>query len=204
MSEEVKRQPVTFRYDAINPYFLKMLAEIGHYATEKYGSWEQYSKARLVGEKGPINHIYEHLRQYVMGEPYDHFEGDVGRHLAAVAYNAMIEWHYYKRFGHAPHPLSLVAAEPVKAAWIVGHSTTLSDVAKPATGVVESFAETPTATAKYEYTTTYATGVIETGIRRDDVVPPDDPALPEGDGWDLVGFAASGLYLYWTWRRLRE
>lgn len=57
---------------------------------------------------------------------------------------------------------------------------------------------------KYEYTTTYATGVVESGPRRDDLLPPDDPVLPEGDGWDLVGFAASGLYLYWTWRRPRE
>ena len=54
--EEVKRVPVAYRYDALNPAFLKMLAEIGHYAAEKYGSWEQYSKARLTGEKGPINH----------------------------------------------------------------------------------------------------------------------------------------------------
>ena len=35
------------------------------------------------------------------------------------------------------------------------------------------------------------------------IFAPDDPVLPEGDGWDLVGFAASGIYLYWTWRRLR-
>lgn len=106
----VKRAPVTFRYDSINPSFLKMMAEIGHYAAEKYGSWEQYTNARLTGEKSPINHIYEHLRQYQMGEPYDHFEGDVGRHLVAVAYNAMMEWFYYKRWGPERHPLTIEPA----------------------------------------------------------------------------------------------
>ena len=120
-----------------------MLAEIGHYAAEKYGSWEQYSKARLIGEKGPINHIYEHLRQYVMGERYDHFEGDVGRHLAAVAYNASMEWHYLKKFGHVAHPLTLPSVEQ-KNAWIVGHSTTSSDVATEP-GVPPVSTPTPTA-----------------------------------------------------------
>jgi hypothetical protein len=102
----VKRVPVDFRYDCINPEFLKMLAEIGHYASAKYGSWQQYASARLVGDKSPVNHIFEHLRQYQMNEPYDHFEGDVGRHLAAIAYNAMMEWHYLKKFGPLVHPLA--------------------------------------------------------------------------------------------------
>lgn len=112
--EPVKRVPVAFRYDAINPAFLKMMAEIGHYASEKYGSWSQYMNARLTGDKSPVNHIYEHLRQYVMGERYDHFEGDVGRHLVAVAYNAMMEWAYYKTWGHLKHPLTIdPSIEPV-------------------------------------------------------------------------------------------
>ena len=99
-----KRIPVDYRYDAVLPDFLKMLARIGAYADEKYGSWSQYMKARLVGEKSPLNHIREHLRQYEMGEPYDHFDGDPRWHLAAVAYNAMMEWWYHTKFGHATHP----------------------------------------------------------------------------------------------------
>lgn len=102
-----KRVPVDYRYDAINPEFLKWMAKIGSYAAEKYGAWEQYRTARLVGEKSPINHIYEHLRQFTMGEPYDHFDRNVKWHLVAIAYNAMMEFYYVTRFGHVPHPLTV-------------------------------------------------------------------------------------------------
>jgi hypothetical protein len=101
---DVKRVPVDFRYDAINPDFLKRLARIGHYAAEKYGSWEQYTPARLTGEKSCINHVYEHLRQYQLGEPHDKF-GDVRMHLVAAAYNLMMEHFYCSKFGHVKHPL---------------------------------------------------------------------------------------------------
>jgi hypothetical protein len=103
---EVRRDPVAFRYDAVLPGFMKQLAELGHHASEKYGSWEQYLNARLTGEKSPVNHIYDHLRAYAEGEPYDHFEGDVSRHLVAVAYNALMEWAYVKLYGHDKHPFT--------------------------------------------------------------------------------------------------
>lgn len=104
--EKAKRVPVDFRYDAINPTFLKWMALIGSYADKKYGHWSQYTGARLTGDKSPINHIYEHLRQYAMGEPYDHFDGDLRWHLVAVAYNAMMEFFYHSRWGHMGHPLA--------------------------------------------------------------------------------------------------
>jgi len=94
----VKRQPVNFRYDSLNWEFLKLLAEIGHYASEKYGSPEQYTNGRLEGEKSPINHIPEHLRSYIAREPHDHF-GDIKYHLAAIAYNCMIEYFYLTHGG---------------------------------------------------------------------------------------------------------
>jgi hypothetical protein len=109
----VKRVPVAFRYDAVNPMFLKGLAMIGHYASEKYGSFEQYAEERLVGEKSPLNHAMEHLRQYVMGEPYDHFDGDLKWHLVAAGYNCMMEFLYLAKFGHVKHPLT-VDEVPVK------------------------------------------------------------------------------------------
>ena len=31
---------------------------------------------------------------------------------------------------------------------------------------------------------------------------PDDPIQPEGNGWELIGMAATEKFLYWTWRRL--
>lgn len=103
--DKPKRVPVDFNYEAVNPGFLKMLAMIGSYAAEKYGSWEQYTRARLTGEKSCVNHIYEHLRCYVVGEPYDKFDGDPKWHLAAVAYNAMMLLFYDEKFGRVDHPL---------------------------------------------------------------------------------------------------
>jgi hypothetical protein len=100
-----------YRYDALNPTFLKWMAKIGAYAAEKYGSWEQYRDGRLEGEKSPVNHIHEHLRAYVMGEPHDHFDGDVRWHLVAVAYNAMMEFFYCTKWGHVPHPLTVSERE---------------------------------------------------------------------------------------------
>jgi hypothetical protein len=111
MIMEVKREPVDFDYAAVNPTFLHMMARIGAYAAEKYGAWEQYTGARLVGDKAPVNHIFDHLRKYVQGERYDHFDGDPRWHLVAVAYNAMMEFWYHSRFGFAPHPLTLPKEE---------------------------------------------------------------------------------------------
>ena len=101
---KVTRVPVDYIYTAIHPHFLKALAKIAAYANEKYGSWDQYLPERLVGEKDPLNHVYEHLRQYQCGEAYDHFDGDLKWHLAAAAYNLMMCWHYHGKFGHIPHP----------------------------------------------------------------------------------------------------
>jgi hypothetical protein len=109
MSEDDKpnRVPVDFRYDAVHPTFLHWMARIGSYADTKYGAWEQYTRARLVGEKAPVNHIFDHLRKYQMGEAYDHFDGDVRWHLVAVAYNAMMAFYYHSKWGPEVHPLAL-------------------------------------------------------------------------------------------------
>lgn len=100
MSDEpkVKRVPVSFLWSKLNWDFLKMLAEIAQYAEGKYGSAEQYTNARLENQASPINHIYEHLRQYQAGEPHDRF-GDARYHLAAIAYNAMMEYFYHTAWG---------------------------------------------------------------------------------------------------------
>lgn len=108
--EALTRVPVDFRYDALNPEFEKMLAKIASYADDKYGDCHLYAKLpdRLRGEKSPINHIREHLRQYIAMETYDKFDGDLGWHLAAIAYNAMMELHYLRKFGPVQHPLVLM------------------------------------------------------------------------------------------------
>lgn len=107
---DVKREPVDFRYDALNWEFIKAMAQIARYAETKYGSPEQYTKARLTGEKGPLNHIAEHLRAYLAGEEHDHFQ--TRKHqLAAIAYNASMEFLYEERFGFQGSPLLEVLPE---------------------------------------------------------------------------------------------
>lgn len=107
MSERATRVPVFFNYTGLNWDFLKQMAEIVPYADKKYKSFAQYTKSRMTGDASPVNHMAEHLRQYMMDEPYDHFDGDRGRHLVAIAYNAMIEWYYLRRFGPEQHPLKI-------------------------------------------------------------------------------------------------
>jgi hypothetical protein len=83
------------RYDILDPAFLEALARIADYGAKKYGDFN-WQKSRLSGDKGPINHIYKHLKSYRLNEPYDHPEigTDRGMHLAAIAFNALMEFYY--------------------------------------------------------------------------------------------------------------
>jgi hypothetical protein len=92
------RHPVDYRWDALNWEFLKLLARIAHYADAKYGRAENYVDSELGGDRSPMNHIPEHVRQYLTGEPHDHFD-DPAFHLAAIAYNAMMEFYYLQQRG---------------------------------------------------------------------------------------------------------
>lgn len=102
------RVEVDFQYNSLNWDFIKMLAQIAFYAEGKYGKAEQYANSELIGNKSPINHIAEHVRQYWAAEEHDHFK-DPTYHLAAIAYNAMMEYLYAKRRGVEPNPLSIKA-----------------------------------------------------------------------------------------------
>lgn len=93
-ANEIKRVPVYFRHDAIHPEFRKFLARIAGYAQEKYGDPMQYLGARLLKDKGPINHALDHIGQYQMGVDHDHFGPDPRWQLAAAAYNLMMEFTY--------------------------------------------------------------------------------------------------------------
>jgi hypothetical protein len=101
---KVKRVPVPWNYEGLNPEFLERMATIPPYAAEKYGSWEQYLDARLSGEKSPVNHIMGHLKEFRLRRLYDKFDGHPSWHLVAIAYNAMMEWEYVRRFGLARSP----------------------------------------------------------------------------------------------------
>ena len=96
---ETKREPVNYQFQALNWQFIKLLAEIASYAADKYGSAEQYTNSPLTGEKSPMNHIMEHARQYMASEDHDKFGDRHEMHLAAIAYNAMMEYYYYKHSG---------------------------------------------------------------------------------------------------------
>ena len=104
-SASLKRVPVSYRFDALNWDFIRRMADIAGYAGEKYGAPEQYTTARLTGEKSPMNHLMEHYHQFMVGEKYDHFDGDPKWHLPAIAYNAMMEYLYTTEHGHLPSPL---------------------------------------------------------------------------------------------------
>jgi hypothetical protein len=98
LKEDIRRLPVQYRWDGLNWEFLRLLADIAGYADVKYGAAEQYTLGRLVGNKSPINHIYEHLRMYIAREPHDRF-GGLKHQLAAIAYNAMMEYYYLENGG---------------------------------------------------------------------------------------------------------
>lgn len=93
---EAVRTPVNYRYDALVWDFVKALAEIAHYSADKYGDATNYQRSVLEGNKSPMNHVIEHYREYMEGIPHDHF-GNVQMQLAAIAYNAMMEWYYVAR-----------------------------------------------------------------------------------------------------------
>lgn len=94
----VKRHPVDFLYNKLNWDFIKLLAQIAQYAEGKYGAAEQYREAELTGDGSPMNHMAEHMRAYMAGESHDHFGGQEYQ-LAAIAYNAMMEYFYFKQRG---------------------------------------------------------------------------------------------------------
>jgi hypothetical protein len=95
---EPVRQSVDFRFESLNWDFIMLMAKIASYAGEKYGTPEQYTKGRLEGEKSPVNHMVAHIRQYVRGDLHDYF-GTREAQLAAIAYNAMMEYYYFLHGG---------------------------------------------------------------------------------------------------------
>lgn len=96
---KARRLPVDYRFDSLNWEFVKLMAQIAHYAGEKYGRPENYVNSRLEGEKDPLNHMLDHYRAYLAGEPHDHF-GNPTYHLAAIAYNAMMACYNHVTWGH--------------------------------------------------------------------------------------------------------
>ena len=109
---EIKREPVSFNYEGLNWDFIKLQAEIANYARAKYGSIDQYADGRLEGEKSPLNHMAEHMRMYMARETHDKF-GTLKHQLAAIAYNASMEFFYLEHGGPTAPDKLYQKEEPV-------------------------------------------------------------------------------------------
>lgn len=90
------RNSVDYRYDILDIEFERCLAQIAHYGAEKYGEFN-WHKSRLIGGRSPMNHIREHLALYLKRAPYERFNKHPSWHLAAVAFNAMMEFYWALR-----------------------------------------------------------------------------------------------------------
>lgn len=99
LHSQAKRDSVQYRYDVLYWDFIHAMAEIGHIGAEKYGDLN-YQQPGLTREKSPVNHMANHLRHYINKDNYDHpemnfvFTNDPKYHLAAIAFNAMMEYYH--------------------------------------------------------------------------------------------------------------
>lgn len=89
-------------YDMLIPAFLEAMQELGEYGYSKHGvnSFQHQQKIgdhtrpgdRLSTEK-LAHHSRDHFLAYQVGEKHDHFK-TFKHQLAAVAYNAMMEFYF--------------------------------------------------------------------------------------------------------------
>jgi hypothetical protein len=85
--------------------FLKAMDAVGQYGLDKYGEksiqhrLNRGDRSRIEGERytreAMAQHASEHFQMYLRGELHDHF-GTVEMQLAAVAFNAMMEFMFYR------------------------------------------------------------------------------------------------------------
>lgn len=92
---KAKRDEKGYRFDILDPEFLRSLARIADFGARKYGEYN-WHKSRMVGHADPCNHILDHLTKYKLNKPFDHATLGEHRkmHLAAIAFNAMMEYWY--------------------------------------------------------------------------------------------------------------
>jgi hypothetical protein len=90
---EAQREPIPVRYDLLIPEFIREMSRLVAIGAEVYGD-RNWQRSRLQGEKGPVNHIYEHMHDYLTMQPHDRLNPHSSSHLVSVAVNAMFEWWY--------------------------------------------------------------------------------------------------------------
>jgi hypothetical protein len=91
------------QYKFLNKAFLEAMNDIGRYGEKKYGNCSFAARAaRGDTSRGDLercapavisDHAKEHFRSYLADEPHDYF-GTRKHQLAAVAFNAMLEFHF--------------------------------------------------------------------------------------------------------------
>ena len=93
------------KYEFLNEAFLETMNDIGRYGNEKYGK-ESFHQRALKGDKSRgdlftcrtsseaiLDHAVGHVILYEDKAKHDHF-GTLGHQLAAVAFNAMMEFYF--------------------------------------------------------------------------------------------------------------
>lgn len=91
------------QYKFLIPDFLELMNDIGRYGEEKYGA-ESFHQRMKAGDtsRGELertqaqtiaNHAFRHFYDYLSFTPHDHFGTDKHQ-LAAVAFNAMLEFYF--------------------------------------------------------------------------------------------------------------
>jgi hypothetical protein len=96
MPEEQKTQ-----FSHLLHSFLIAMEEIGAYGAEKYASTDflvrakegDYRRSSRTQPLALANHATNHFHQYLGENLHDHF-GTLKHQLAAVAFNAMMEYHF--------------------------------------------------------------------------------------------------------------
>jgi len=92
-------------YEFLNEEFLDLMNDIGRYGAEKYGA-ESFHARALTGDRSRslkrtqkeeiMKHARQHSVMYENGVLHDKF-GTLKHQLAAVAFNAMMEF-YFSRY----------------------------------------------------------------------------------------------------------
>lgn len=97
------KKPTQSEVEFLISEFLEAMNDIGRYGHEKYGA-DSFHTRREVGDssRGTLartstdeirKHAAAHFEMYQRGELHDHF-GTLRHQLAAVAFNAMMEFYF--------------------------------------------------------------------------------------------------------------
>jgi hypothetical protein len=84
-------------FDTLNAKFVEAMNDIGRHGYSKYGPLpylrSDHSNPQRVSSEAVADHALTHFLDYLQGVPHDHFKTR-GHQLAAVAFNAMMEFQF--------------------------------------------------------------------------------------------------------------